>query len=307
LKAILKFFRNNKFGNKVVRTLLRRLQGVFDEATIHWPLYGCVDMKFQDIRFKVYSEADDHVASALYYNKPISESRDLNCFLNFAQQSKVILDIGANVGIYSILCSKINSAASIYAFEPNKINADRFRKNVAINELGNVKLIEKAVGDVRKHIKLTVPANDTISDTSSALEGFSERTYSGSIKWKQVEVEQITIDDFVAAEHLPRIDLIKIDVEGYEMMVFEGALECISKYHPIIQCEIFVEESRAEYFKRFSKEYSYTIYMLLKEGLLKLDHGIQWQAGNNFILMKHVFPDLLTPVDKAVKVLFNNR
>jgi FkbM family methyltransferase len=275
-----------------------------DRATNHWALYGSTEVDFNGIRFKSYSEVDDHVASALYYGKPINERRDLGCFLRFAQRSKVILDIGANVGIYSVLSSKANTSATIFSFEPNPINAERLKVNIDINNLRNVRVVQKAVGDQNGAIRFTVPVSNIISDSSSVLESFSKNTYDGNLEWKSVEVEQTTVDNFVRAEDLSRVDLLKIDVEGYEIAVFKGATEMIKEYHPVIQCEIFVDDSRKEFFDRFLQEHSYTAYMLLNEGLLRLDQGIQKEAGSNFVLIRHHFPDLLTPVEKAIEELY---
>lgn len=298
--------RKHQLSNRLIAGLLKALYQFLDQATNRWTPFGKLSVQFDGIKFLAYSEADDYVMGSLFYNKPINEQLEIHTFLQFARISNAILDIGANVGIYSILSAKVNEHASIYAFEPNGVNANRLRKNIELNRLSNVYAVERAVGDKTGDIRFTVPVDAIISDSSSALEDFSKSSYNGMMKWKTISVPQTSIDDFIQSKNLTEINLVKIDVEGYEMMVFQGARQCIQRYRPVIQCEIFVDDVRKKFFDSFMLDYGYTVYTLVEAGLLRLDRGIHEQSGQNFIFIPHSFPELITSVEKAATYLNKN-
>ncbi len=234
-----------------------------------WPVYGVIPLRFENISFNMYSKGDDNIAYMLYYNISYHEHKDLSLFLRMAERSKVIFDIGANTGIYSILSNRINPDARIFAFEPYPVNVTRLKKNL---ELNNTKadIVQKALGNEPGIIQFAVPADNSIADTSSARIEFSKNTYDGKIQWKTIDVEQITLDAFINEKNFDRIDLVKIDVEGYEEAVFKGAIDFFKKYKPVIQCEIFLNKNNKEFFENFLKENGYTAYLILNDGLLNV-------------------------------------
>ena len=141
--------------------------------------------------------------------------------LELAQRSaiKVIYDIGANVGTWSLLARAIFPEANIHAFEPFPKHHDQFLINVA--DITNVELHRVALGSENKAAILHVT---DFSDASSML-SLSE---AGEMQWGIREVEPFPIqlhrlDDYRAANGLPWPDLIKLDVQGLELEVLKGA------------------------------------------------------------------------------------
>lgn len=244
-----------------------------------WPVHGIVPLRFDDISFEMYSKGDDNIAQLLYYNKNYHEYKDLRLFLQLAKRVGVIFDIGANTGVYSILSNKVNPDAKIFSFEPYPVNVTRLKKNLGLNNT-KAEIVEKALGNEPGTINFAVPANDSIADTSSAEIDFSKSTYDGKIKWKTIEVEQTTLDTFVTKNNLDRVDLMKIDVEGYEEAVFKGASGFFNKYKPVIQCEILLDERRKSFFENFLRENGYTAYLILNDGLLRSDQVMMHNPGS---------------------------
>lgn len=116
---------------------------------------------------------------------------------------------------------------SIYAFEPEPRNYSLLEKNIAVNKLTNVSAINKGVADKPGQLRLF------ISDVNIG-------THSMTMKQdRYVDVDVITIDDFVRENKINHVDLIKCDVEGFEPFVLNGMKETVSRFNPYLILEYF--------------------------------------------------------------------
>lgn len=131
-----------------------------------------------------------------------------------------VYDIGANVGIYTIISSLLcGESGKVYAFEPISHNLKYLKKHVDLNNLNNVTVIEKAVSNINGIIKFEDNGDHCTSHIS--FEG-------------EIEVESLSLDHFVFEKENTPPDYLKIDVEGAEDLVIEGALRTIMQYKPEI-------------------------------------------------------------------------
>ena len=131
-----------------------------------------------------------------------------------------VYDIGANVGIYTIISSILcGDTGKVYAFEPVPHNLEYLRKHVDLNNLENVTIISAAVSDTNGKVHFIDNGDHCTSHISD--EG-------------GVELQSITIDQFVFEEKNMPPDYFKIDVEVAEDLVIEGARNTIQKYKPEI-------------------------------------------------------------------------
>lgn len=126
----------------------------------------------------------------------------------------VFVDVGANVGAYSLRAAA--RGMKVYAFEPMPVNIELFKRNAALNKL-SVELSECALGAENGNARLT--PNGAVSRIS---------------KNGELEVPLRTLDSF----DLPRVDLLKVDVEGYELEVLKGAEKTLERSHPAIMVEM---------------------------------------------------------------------
>lgn len=129
----------------------------------------------------------------------------------------VFFDVGANAGFFSLLAS--TRCEQVYAFEPLPSNLRRIGRNLEINHLKNVTVVDRAVGDREDTATLYVPDSD-----NSGL-----ASLNSSVGGTSFAVPLITLDGFVRERGLTRVDVIKIDIEGAEVMAFEGAREMLSR------------------------------------------------------------------------------
>jgi FkbM family methyltransferase len=136
-------------------------------------------------------------------------------FLSRLQPGMTVLDIGANVGYYSLLAaSRVGSNGRVYAFEANPSIFEILSLSVEINGFTDtVKLINKAVYSKQTTLKFYRIKDHLGSSTiMKVLDEFVD---------DYIEVETVSLDDYFG-EQIPKIDLIKIDAEGSEVFIFQG-------------------------------------------------------------------------------------
>jgi FkbM family methyltransferase len=131
----------------------------------------------------------------------------------------VFYDIGANVGLYSLLAGRLVTPGKIYAFEPLPRNVWYLRRHLELNRIENVEVFELAVSDRS--------GSAFLEETACRLMGRLAR--EGSI-----HVRTATLDSLLLEERISPPDVIKMDIEGAELLALRGASECIQRYRPVI-------------------------------------------------------------------------
>ena len=134
----------------------------------------------------------------------------------------MVIDVGANIGFISAIFSVANPNGQIYAIEPGPKNFKFLTENIHNNALLNVTALNIAFSDVVGH------------------QGFHENSAWGYLDGplgqdsKFGSTKVTTLDEFVIENKLTRLDLVKIDVEGFEVRVFAGMRQTIAKFNPKI-------------------------------------------------------------------------
>ena len=269
---MLKQLRKQKFINLIVRNVFKLNRKALENLNTlfvnHWRLSGVINLCINNIFFKMVSECDDPIVDEVYYQN-IDEKFEYELFSSLALKGIVIFDIGANTGVYSLISARANPKNKIFAFEPYKPNFERFKLNLKVNGIQNVEAINNAVGAETGILNLTVPIDGRLSTVSSLNGNFTRGFHQNEITYSEIPVEITMLNNWV--QSLKKVDLVKIDVETFEMEVFKGGLIFFEKFKPLIFCEIFVDEERITFFNSFIKKFDYKIYSILPEGLLKLE------------------------------------
>ncbi len=143
------------------------------------------------------------------------------------KDAELILDIGANVGFFSKLCRELFPKAKIYAFEPVPKTFSCLESNFKDDK--NTEVFNLALSDHLGSGKMT------FSEESSAVSSLSEKG--------NVDVEITTLDYFVKDKNLDKVDILKVDTEGFESFVLEGAKNTLSKVKYIIM-EVTLENNK---------------------------------------------------------------
>lgn len=145
--------------------------------------------------------------------------------------SGVAFDIGANIGVYSVLLAE--KFRRVYAFEPHPDNLKAMRHTIGI--LSNVTVIPKAINEVSGMINLYTNENPGGHSIASSMPAKGEWGHSPNTF---ITVQAVTIDAFVAAHNITDLHLIKMDIEGAEDFVFNGAINTLHTQSPDILLEV---------------------------------------------------------------------
>lgn len=139
-----------------------------------------------------------------------------------ARSAYVIFDVGANVGLYTLLAASANSAADIHAFEPTPELVRALRRNIALNEFTHVTVNEAAVAAKSGVVYLNLC---TGSDGANEGMNFVSDSWSDSA----LPTRAVSIDDYCDEAGISYIDLMKMDIEGGEFNALAGCRSLLSR------------------------------------------------------------------------------
>ena len=260
---------------------------------------------------KLINTSKDNLTRILVKENGVWEEDELKLFSIIISGITTFIDIGANIGLYSILAEKCNPSLKSYSFEPSPANAKRMKENLKLNEIINCTIIENVIGDKNEMISFFVPSDKSSTSVSSTSEAFTSSWHNDLI---ELSVKQITLDSFIKEYSIERVDLIKLDAEYHELNVLNGAKELFQMYKPAVLCEVNIYEILTYYLptmknkisktlsydiENFFKDINYNIYSIGKDGIMRVD-GI------------HLHPDvrnfLFSPVkSKLLFIPYSNK
>lgn len=220
---------------------------------------GVMKVQLNERTFKLYNPGYTTIENEIFWNNLEGwEKISIQIWNKLAESSNVILDIGANTGVYSLIATTVNPNAKVFAFEPVRRTYELTKKNIDINNAQNVTLLTKAVSN-RNGIAtfFDVPSS---SQYSASL---NEKMLQNIQNRVQYDVETIRIDSIPELKDI-KIDLIKLDVEMHEPEALEGMLEMIKRDKPSILIEILNEEI-AQRVNELVKEIGYLYFSIDEE------------------------------------------
>lgn len=157
--------------------------------------------------------ANEEVGRAIHFGKNY-EQAETAYMQKVIDPTSVCVDVGANVGYFAMLMAKNAYKGRVFAFEPIPLNAALLRASVELNGFSNVEIIECAIGDSDTEVTLSQSTDGAYSSLHDTARKSVERL---------IRVPMITLDSFVQSRSIPSIHVLKIDVEGAEALVIEGA------------------------------------------------------------------------------------
>lgn len=216
----------SRFGRERVleSTLLQRLLAFSEHGATIVDHAGELEIEYQplsDIGNRLF-------LSGGFEKREVAFARSL---LDAQHHAPIVLDIGANVGVHAITWARARSDIRIYAFEPSQATATILERNLRRNAVADrVTIVRNALSDTAGFAEF----HECSDDAYSSLKDTGRRRVVRTSR-----VETTTLDDFVRREHLPRVTLLKVDVEGVETEVVQGATETLDRFGPDILIEIY--------------------------------------------------------------------
>ena len=169
------------------------------------------------------------------------EPYQMALFRKTIKPGMTIVDIGANIGLYSVIAGKLTGKnGRVFSFEPEKKNFEYLNKNVNANNLKNVQVDTTAISNEKATRNLFL-----FSDNTGSYSLVDNRKTNIS-----VQVQTDTLDNILKLKAIDHVDFIKMDIEGAEYLAFEGMTDVINKSKNLtMMIEFFPNAIR-----RFNKE-----------------------------------------------------
>ena len=185
-----------------------------------------ISANFEGILFKLHPKRG--IVFGIWKNGEY-EKENLKFLLSQMKPRTVFFDIGANIGIFSILAGLKEKNAQIYAFEPASETFEILNENIKLNSLKNVKTLRLAIGS--RVGETTLKINKKWRD---GLNTMGDPSHPGCQVVGEEKVSVTTLDNFLETNNISRVDIMKVDVEGAELLVFRGGKELLQKDSPLI-------------------------------------------------------------------------
>src|SRR5688572_23140723 len=143
----------------------------------------------------------------------------------------IVLDVGANIGYLTLNFARACPQGFVYSFEPDSQNFESLKKNVQLNKYKNIKIFKNGLGSKKEKAILykCFPWNPGANRILSKAPG---QKHEGEC------IDIVPLDQIAEDEKIPKVDLLKIDVEGFEMFVILGARKLIERWKPILFIEV---------------------------------------------------------------------
>lgn len=197
--------------------------------------------------YMLYNEHDIYVGGCLKNYGEFSEG-EIELFRQIIRPGQLVLDIGANIGAHTLYFSQaVGEQGMVLAFEPQRIVFQTLCANLALNAVTNVHTHQLALGPQAGSV--SIPPIDYNKVGNFGGISMNNSQASGE------KVPMATLDSF----NLAHCHLIKIDVEGMEKTVLQGAQETIKKHRPILYVENDRKDKSADLI-RFIHSLGYQMY-----------------------------------------------
>lgn len=236
-------------------------------------------------RFSLYWLLNlDEVIDLCIYLFGAFDKQNLEKAMQVVSPGAVVFDIGANIGAFALpIANRVGKTGRVYAIEPSHRAIKKLNQNITINE---------HLANVITPLQCFVSNGEVMPQKVYSLWNMSQKAnrhkhHLGILELTQDAVE-LKLDDIIKEAQIDKIDLLKIDVDGYETTVLKSGIESIKKFNPIIFiefCEYALQENNSSVKELSSILYDleYSLYTLADE-LLKNPNEILSKIPNNGII-----------------------
>lgn len=255
--------------NFFTRNVLKFLNRIF-KRKFNIPVSGILQFRLPENKvLKIVTNQTNYVSRLLFW-KGLENFEYTKIFLPLIKNEHTFIDIGANIGYYSLLAKIINPDLKVYSFEPSPSPYLFLEKNIALNNLKGIKTYNYALSNRDNEIDFFVHKSKKYSYLEHYLGGTDSLLNTQEDNMASVKVNAMMLDTFILNENISHVGLLKIDTEATEDMILEGANATIQKFKPIIVCEVLFQkiEDRIE---RIMQMHNYLFFKPTSSGLVKID------------------------------------
>lgn len=243
---------------KIIRRLKNYYISFFNVTHLNYTIYG--------IKFRL--DFNKAVDKRLFLN---GFEKDIIEYYNKAlKKDDVVLDVGANIGIYSLIAGKkVGTKGKVYGFEPADIAFERLQYHIDLNGLNNIVPIKSGVSNYTGKAEFNICEDD-------AFNSLGDKPLKEIINKNTIDI--VSIDEFVSQNNISKVDVIKVDTEGAEFLVFEGAEKTLEKFKPTLFFEINPIVTKGfsnniDQLLKLIRSYDYKLFEIIKYKLVELKDG----------------------------------
>lgn len=171
----------------------------------------------------------DHIQQQIFWYG-FYEKKYLLAWERMVAEDSVVVDIGANIGYYSLVAAAKARAGKVFAFEPHRGSFRQLQDNIQLNGLTNIEPVPFAVTRSAGTTSLFLaPADNS---------GMTSLQRGGGPDWNTQPITTLSLDTWAEERNINRIDLIKMDIEGSELEALNGMTTVLQQKRPAILIEI---------------------------------------------------------------------
>ena len=188
--------------------------------------------------------------------------------------SGTFIDIGSNIGFFSLVASRYFD--QVISFEPTPKTINSFKKNISLNDIHNISIEPIGLSDKEGQMILNENPLNMGGNSFEEMDKSMVQS-SGRDDWLSYHVDVKTLDSYISTKNIDSINLIKIDVENHEPNVVRGAISTLEKYRPLVYMEI---GSKKDFLEEIVKEMPnfYSVYNPLTMKQLSFEKHLPWDV-----------------------------
>ncbi len=227
-----------------------------------------------DEDIKIWVQLSDYIESNIFWQGVEEEDRgQVKLLKKMLCPDQVFFDVGANVGVITMLAAKRLTNGEVHAFEPSEYHLEKLHRNLRVNDFENVVVNGFGLSNREKTSDLYIPRDNgkDLHNTGMATIHKENGSTGDNGKYRTEKINTRKLDDYVEENDIQRLDVLKLDVEGGELNVLRGGLESLASFRPDVLMELNREHlSRAGETPgdvlSFWQEHNYDVYRIGYEG-----------------------------------------
>jgi len=164
-----------------------------------------IDIIYHGVKFRLYPH-NNTIESKMFVSSRLREGKELDVISGYIKNGGTFLDIGSNIGYYSMMAAKLG-ATKIISVEPNPIVLDRLKANIKFNKFEKlIKTFQIGIGEKQSTLELRLSKSDMGSSSIVNTKLISD----------YIKIKVIPLENLLKKEDITKVDVLKIDIEGFE-------------------------------------------------------------------------------------------
>jgi FkbM family methyltransferase len=238
-------------------TLVKSVIAVPEKIYRHLHFKGNVTIyidKEKKQSFKLYSDGE-RIENEIFWGGIDSwyEKVSMQYWVKLCKNSEVVFDIGAYHGIYSLVAGAVNKQNKIYAFEPVEDSYNKLQRNISLNDF-SIKAFKYGASDKDGDAEFY-----NIDAAGSLIGSLNKESFQHGEKLVKHHIKVRSLASIMHEFNIPKVNLIKIDVEGHEFEVMQGLESYLKEFKPSILFEL-TEDAHAEKIHNLVKDCGYLYF-----------------------------------------------